>query len=93
MEEKLLFTYQPGVDLRKEKAFRMISEGRSLAEVRLALQISEKTLAAWLKTGLPAGDPDLDQLSLVDGFSDRESYRQHISPSRYCPHQLILPVI
>jgi hypothetical protein len=72
MSEDFLFTYQPGVDLRKEKALRMISEGHSLAEVRIQLQISEKTLAAWLRCGLPAGDPDLDQLSLVDGLSERE---------------------
>lgn len=72
MSIKPLFTYQPGVNLRKEKALRMLSEGLSHAEVRLQLHVSEKTLKAWVKSGLPAGDPDLDQLSLVDGLSERE---------------------
>lgn len=72
MTEKYLFTYQPGVDWRKEKALRMVSEGRSHAEVRLQLEISQKTLNNWIKAGLPAGDPDLDQLSLVDGLTERE---------------------
>lgn len=75
MSKDFLFTYQPGVDLRKEKALRMLSEGKSFAEVRLQLQISHRTLACWLKAGLPAGDPDLDQLSLVDGLSERERLR------------------
>lgn len=72
MNKDYLFTYQPGVDLRKEKALRMISEGHPYAEVRLQLEISQKTLDNWIKSGLPAGDPDLDQLSLVDGLSERE---------------------
>ena len=72
MEMDALFTYQPGVDLRKEKALRMISEGLSHADVCLQLQVSYKTLTGWLRAGLPAGDPDLDQLSLVDGLSERE---------------------
>lgn len=76
MSKEYLFDYQPGVDRRKEKALRMLSEGRSGAEVRLLLQVSEKTLSAWVKSGLPAGDPDLDQLSLVDGLSERERKRQ-----------------
>lgn len=67
-----LFAYQPGVNLRKEEALRMISEGSSHAETRLKLQISHKTLTAWLKSGLPAGDPVLDQVSLVDGMTERE---------------------
>lgn len=50
----------------------MISEGRSHSEVRLELQISQQTLSSWIKAGLPAGDPDLDQLSLVDGLTERE---------------------
>jgi len=61
--------------LRKEKALRMLSEGMSFAEVRLQLQVSHRTLTSWLKAGLPAGDPDLDQLSLVDGLSERERQR------------------
>jgi transposase len=69
---KNLFEYQPGVDRRKEKALRMISEGYSYAEVCLRLQLSHKTLTAWIKSGLPAGDPALDQLSLVDGLTERE---------------------
>jgi DNA-binding CsgD family transcriptional regulator len=72
MQLQALFTYQPGVNLRKERALRMISEGRSHAEVRYALQISHKTLAAWIRAGLPAGDPELDQVSLVDGLTERE---------------------
>ena len=72
MSKKYLFEYQPGIDLRKEKALRMISEGISHADVRMQLQISERTLSNWLKSGLPAGDPDLDQLSLVDGLTERE---------------------
>lgn len=75
MSKDFLFTYQPGVDLRKEKALRMLSEGMSFAEVRLQLQVSHRTLTSWLKAGLPAGDPDLDQLSLVDGLSERERQR------------------
>ena len=50
----------------------MISEGHSFDDVRLALQLSHKTLTAWLKAGIPAGEPDLDQLSLIDGLSERE---------------------
>ncbi len=72
MHDNSLFDYQPGVDRRKEKALRMLSEGQSFAEVRLLLQVSHKTLTAWIKAGLPAGDPDLDQLSLVDGLTERE---------------------
>ncbi|MDT8421423.1 MAG: hypothetical protein RQ754_13415 [Desulfuromonadales bacterium] len=67
-----LFSYQPGVCLRKEQALRMSSEGCTLAEIRLKLRLSHKTLTAWLKPGLPAGDPELDQLSLVDGLTERE---------------------
>ena len=69
---KCLFEYQPGVDWRKEKALRMISAGHSHAEVCLQLQASHKTLTNWISSGLPTGDPDLDQLSLVDGLSERE---------------------
>lgn len=75
MKKDYLFAYQPGVDRRKEKALRMLSEGQSLAEVRLLLQVSDKTLTVWVRAGLPAGDPDLDQLSLVDGLSERERQR------------------
>ncbi len=67
-----LFEYRPGVDRRKEQALRMISEGRTHAEICLRLQVSYKTLNAWIKTGLPAGDPDLDQVSLIDGLTERE---------------------
>jgi hypothetical protein len=67
-----LFLYQPGVNWRKEKALRMISEGCSFAEVRMLLQLSHKTLTGWIRSGLPAGEPELDQLSLVDGLSERE---------------------
>lgn len=67
-----LFTYNTCMCLRKEQALRMISEGRSHSEVRLELQISQQTLSSWIKAGLPAGDPDLDQLSLVDGLTERE---------------------
>ncbi len=67
-----LFEYQPGMDRRKEKALRMIVEGHSCTDVCLRLQISPKTLSAWIKSGLPAGDPDLDQLSLIDGLTERE---------------------
>ncbi len=72
MDSDLLFLHQPGISWRKEKALRMISEGHSFVEVRLALQLSHKTLTAWIKGGLPAGEPDLDQLSLIDGLSERE---------------------
>ena len=72
MDMEYLFEYQPGVNLRKEKALRMISEGHSHAEICLQLQVSHKTLCSWIKSGLPAGDPDLDQLSLVDGLTERE---------------------
>ena len=72
MKMESLFEYRPGVDRRKEKALRLISEGCSHAEVRLQLQVSQKTLTAWVKSGLPAGDPELDQLSLVDGLTERE---------------------
>ncbi len=67
-----LFEYRPGLNLRKEKALRMISDGHSYAEICLQLQVSHATLAAWVKSGLPSGDPDLDQLSLVDGLTERE---------------------
>jgi len=67
-----LFEYRPGLNQRKEKALRMIRDGRSLPEVCLELQLSAGTLNAWLKAGLPAGDPDLDQISLVDGLTERE---------------------
>lgn len=72
---KYLFEHQPGVDRRKEKALRMISEGNSHAEVCLQLQTSHKTLTNWIRSGLPAGDPDLDQLSLVDGLTERERHK------------------
>lgn len=71
-----LFAYQPGIDRRKEQALRMISDGRSFAEVCLELRISHKTLTTWIKSGLPAGDPDLDQVSFVDGMTERERQRQ-----------------
>ena len=69
---KPLFEYRAGLNQRKEKALRMIRDGHSPAEVCLELQLSAATLKAWLKAGLPAGDPDLDQLSLVDGLTERE---------------------
>ena len=75
MQMDTLFTYQPGVNRRKEKALWMISEGRSHAEVRFELQISQKTLSSWVKAGHATGDPDLDQLSLVDGLTARERQR------------------
>ena len=71
-----LFPYQPGINQRKEQALRMLSDGCSQAEVCLELHISHKTLSAWIKAGLPAGDPDLDQLSFVDGMTERERQRQ-----------------
>lgn len=67
-----LFEHQSGVDRRKEEALRMISEGCTHAEVRLQLQISHKTLTTLIKSGAPAGDPDLDQLSFIDGLTERE---------------------
>ena len=67
-----LFEYQPGVDWRKEKALRLISEGYPHTEVCLQLKVSHKTLTIWIKSGLPVGDPDLDQVSLVDGLTERE---------------------
>ena len=72
MTTENLFVNQPGIDRRKEQALRMLSDGRSPAEVCLELRISHKTLSAWIKAGLPAGDPDLDQLSFVDGMTERE---------------------
>ena len=72
MDMDPLFENRPGLNWRKEKALRMIKDGSSPAEVCLELQLSSRTLAAWLKSGLPAGDPDLDQLSLVDGLTGRE---------------------
>ena len=75
MSIEVLFAYQPGVDRRKEQALRMISEGHSFADVRLQLRISHKTLTVWIKAGLPKGDPDPDQLSLVDGLTERERRR------------------
>lgn len=72
MATDCLFIYQPGINLRKEQALRMLSEGRSFAEVCLELLVSNKTLTAWIKAGLPSGDPELDQVSLVDGISERE---------------------
>lgn len=75
MKKDYLFAYQPGIDRRKEQALRLLSEGYPYAEVRLLLQVSDKTLSSWIKSGLPAGDPDLDQLSLVDGLTERERQR------------------
>lgn len=75
MTTESLFAYQPGINWRKEQALRMLSDGRTEAEVCLELRISSKTLTAWIKSGLPAGDPDLDQLSFVDGMSERERQR------------------
>ena len=71
-----LFQNQPGVHWRKEKALRMIADGHTHAEVCLEYKVSSKTLNAWLKAGIPSGDPDLDQVSLVDGLSQRERQRQ-----------------
>ena len=76
MNMECLFDHRPGVDWRKENALRMISDGNTHAEVCLKLQVSHKTLTAWIKSGLPAGDPNLDQLSLVDGLTERERQRQ-----------------
>ena len=56
----------------------MISEGHTHAEVCLQLQVSHRTLTLWVKPGLPAGDPDLDQLSLVDGLTERERQNKQI---------------
>ena len=72
MSSDSLFEYRPGIDRRKEQALRMIKDGCTPSEVCLQLQISCRTLTAWIKSGLPAGDPDLDQLSLVDGLTERE---------------------
>lgn len=71
-----LFQNQPGVNWRKEQALRMIADGHTHAEVRLQLQVSHKTLLAWVRSGPPSGDPELDQISLVDGLSQRERERQ-----------------
>ena len=49
----------------------MISEGYAHTELCLQLQ-ANNMLAEWIKSGLPAGDPDLDQLSLIDGLTERE---------------------
>jgi transposase-like protein len=76
MDMKCLFEYQSGVDRRKERALRLISEGYSLSDVCLELQISHKTLTTWIRPGLPSGDPELDQLSLIDGLTERERQRQ-----------------
>ena len=76
MSMDCLFEHQPGVNRRKEKALRMISEGSTHAEVCLQLMVSHKTLTAWIKPGLPEGDPDLDQLSLVDGLTERERQKK-----------------
>jgi len=76
MTTKPLFDYQPGFNLLKERALRMLSDGRSPAEVCLELRISQRTLGAWIRAGLPAGDPDLDQVSLVDGMTERERQRR-----------------
>ena len=73
-----LFEYQPGMDRRKENALRMISEGCAYSEVCLQLQVSYETLSAWISGGVPAGDPDLDQLSLVDGLTERERKNRRI---------------
>jgi len=68
-----LFENKPGFNLRREKALRMLAEGVTHAEVCLELQISTKTLQAWIKNaGQSKGDPDLDQVSLIDGLSERE---------------------
>ena len=56
----------------------MISEGYSHAEVCLQLQMSHNTLTSWVKSGLPAGDPDLDQLSLVNGLTERERQKRPV---------------
>lgn len=76
MTTEPLFPYQPGIDRRKELALRMLSDGHSLAEVCLELRVSQRTLSVWVKAGLPAGDPDLDQVSFVDGMTERERQRQ-----------------
>jgi len=76
MTTEPLFPYQPGINLRKEQALRMLSDGRSQAEVCLELRISHRTLTAWIRAGLPAGDPELDQLCFVDGMTKRERQGQ-----------------
>jgi len=76
MDMQSLFEYRPGINRRKENAIRMIADGHSHADVCLQLQISHKTLTAWISSGLPAGDPDLDQLSLIDGLTERERQRE-----------------
>ena len=72
-----LFENMPSPNWRKEKALKMVVEGYSHAEICQELQVSYKTLTAWLKCGLPKGDPDLDQVSLVDGLSGRERQTQN----------------
>lgn len=72
MSTNPLFEFQAGIDRRKEQALRMISEGCSHAEVCLQLRVSHKTLNLWIRAGLPAGDPDLDQVSFFDGLTERE---------------------
>ena len=70
---KQLFENKPGFILRREKALRMVKEGFTHAQVCLELQISQSTLSAWIKAvGQASGDPDLDQISLIDGLSQRE---------------------
>jgi len=54
----------------------MFAEGYTCPEIRLQLKISDKTLNACLKSGRPAGDPDLDQLSFFDGMTERERRNQ-----------------
>ena len=75
MGQGKLFINKPGVIWRKERALRMVSDGKTLDQVCLELGVSLATLEAWIKSGLPdgrGGDPDLDQLSLYDGLSQRE---------------------
>ena len=71
-----LFANQLGINRRKELALRMLSDGLSYAEVCLELRVSHTTLTSWVKAGLPAGDPDLDQVCFVDGMTERERRRQ-----------------
>jgi len=68
-----LFENIPGFSLCREKAIRMAKEGFSEADICLELLISPRTLSSWLKlAGQSSGDPDLDQVSFIDGLTDRE---------------------
>ena len=67
-----LFQHQQGLNRRKEKALRMISNGETYADICMELNVSFKTLQSWIKAGGAVGDPELDQVSLIDGLTERE---------------------